>query len=52
MAKVYKHAVKFKGSSLMLFLDWTSSQENLSSGVRKQQRSRPACSSAKSDQRI
>ena len=41
-------------SLLLLFVGdiWASTRENLSSGVCEQQRHRPACASAQSDQRL
>ena len=35
-----------------LIIKWASSRENLSVGVWEQQRRRPACASAQSDQRL
>ena len=36
----------------MFGLKWVSTRENLSRGVCEQQRCRPACASAQSDQRL
>ena len=39
-------------SAFFFYHNWASTRENLSSGVCEQQRGRPACASAQSDQRF
>ena len=50
LTETYKNKDKVTVSQVSIV--WASSRENLSSGVCEQQRRRPACASAQSDQRL